>query len=711
MSENKTYKNLVNEAHSLVEQLRLEQSQRKNDSVDAAEVNSLRTELDQTRHALTKAQVSVQRYESQMSLFDKESRENASRVKQLELDLHTAQNRLSEANSTIARQKAEIAALEEELATKSETMRKFREDISASTSDISLFTRQMQELQDRLKRSEEEKEGLMREKEAIRKSLEKAESQIRVTNTISSPVRNSLDVLESKLLKELGQAHKRVTDLEKQTNLSQGEREQLLVQARKATQDLTIGIKSLQLLAGKIVEVAFPGKVLPDNVDGIVMAVEQVEALCRDVLVELEESRLNVRDLESQIARANENLTSAVKERDDLSSSLSAAEVQVQKLSLDLSAKTSELRQAAETTRSLQARIRDMSEQDVPKWQREAEKATERVRQLTQFVENYQSQLQATQVENEELAKKYAEVQQMAVRAQSELADVRESAHRAIKQRDECVERLAQQEAIAASATKRLEELQNRVGHSEKVKSAVEEQFNRELKALHAANGELKGQLSVAQAARSELTQRVDRLSQLLREAERSSEDLVERARTSESSLSALRREHEILLLEHKTLEGELADKQASLGRLESELARMRREDLVARRTTDGLEHLQAKVDSLTAMNSFLKDQTETRERTIRALEDRLRHQQEEMRHAREEVDAQARKLKKRELLISQALKRLESINHMRQVAAAGGVSAMTGVDLTASPFRDDHHPSLTPTRPTKRPTHSMDEF
>ena len=113
------------------------------------------------------------------------------------------------------------------------------------------------------------------------------------------------------------------------------------------------------------------------------------------------------------------------------------------------------------------------------------------------------------------------------------------------------------------------------------------------------------------------------------------------------------------------------------------------------RRTHDGLEHLQAKVESLSAMNSFLKDQTETRERTIRSLEDRLRHQQEEMRRAREEVDAQSKKLKKREILISQALKRLENINHMKQVQAV-----TAGLDLN-TPFRDDHHPLLS-TTPTK---------
>ena len=240
VTEIRTYKNLVNEAHGIVEQLRIEQSKKKQDSVGAVEISSLKAELDQSKNSLMKAQVSVQRYESQLNLFDKESRENAHKIRQLELDLQTANNRLNDANNQIARYKTEIISLEEELCTKGETLKKFKDDISASTSDISLFSRQMQELQDRLKRSEQEKEDLLMEKDRYRKGLEKAESHLRVNATISSPVRNSLDVLESKLLKELGNAHKRVNDLEKQTNLSQGEREQLISQARRTGQDLMV---------------------------------------------------------------------------------------------------------------------------------------------------------------------------------------------------------------------------------------------------------------------------------------------------------------------------------------------------------------------------------------------------------------------------------------------------------------------------------------
>lgn len=473
----------------------------------------------------------------------------------------------------------------------------------------------------------------------------------------------------------------------------------------------------MQLLAGKIVEVAFPNKVISsEGVETLEQAVEQVEVLCRDILIELEESRMTVRDLDTQILRSNENLNHISKERDELANSLSAVEVQLQKVQLDFNTKTSELRQVTEMNRNFQGRIREFTEGDAPKLQREAEKANERIRQLNHFVENYEATLKQTQLENEDLSKKYGEVQQVAVKGQAELSELREVVQRITRQRDDLIEKIERQDSAAQAIQKKLDDLQGRVGHSEKVKSVVEEQFNRELKAVHSANGELKGQLSVALAARNELSQRVDRLSQLLRESERGHDDFLEKGRSTENQLSTLRREHEILLLEHKNLENDLVEKQASFTRLEQEISKLRREDQMARRTNDGLEHLQAKVESLSAMNSFLKDQTETRERTIRSLEDRLRHQQEEMRHAREEVDGQTRKLKKRELLISQALKRLESINHMKGMQGHGiGLSSSAGNSTsnnnhtnnnTDSPFRDDHHPSLlTPTRPTKRPS------
>lgn len=471
---------------------------------------------------------------------------------------------------------------------------------------------------------------------------------------------------------------------------------------------LQIGIKSMQLLAGKIVEVAFPGRNVSNEVESLEQAVEQVEILCRDVLVELEESRLSVKDLDSQVWRINENLNESNRERDEISNSLSVSQVQIQKLTMELNGKSSELRAASETNRNLQNRLKEVSETEIPKWQREAERANEKVKQLGQFVENYEKNLKESQGENEEILRKYSEIQQVYNKLQGEFYEVKEHLQRALKQRDEIAEKLTAQELLTSSTQKRLEDLQNRVGHNEKVKSSIEEQFNKELVSLHNVNLELKGQLNVAINSRSDLNQRIDRLSQLLREAERGQDELIEKSRNAESQLSTLRREHEILVLEHKTLQSDLQDRQLTINKLEQEISRIRREDHLNRRNHDGLEHLQAKVESLSAMNSFLKDQTETREKTIRSLEDRLRHQQEEMRRSREEVENQSRKLKKREILIGQALKRLESINHMKQ--QQGGFEGFN-LASTNTPFRDDHHPLLsTPTKPpTKRS--NMDEY
>jgi chromosome segregation ATPase len=199
----------------------------------------MKNELEKAKSNFAKAQVSIQRYESQMSLFDRESRENAQKVKQLELDLVGCQKKLNEANNTISRHQQEILSLEDELNNKNETLKQFKADFEDSTSEMNFFTKQVQDLQEKLKRVEEERDLAVKEKENAKKGLEKVENQLRINQTLSSP-RNSLDILESKLLKELGHAHKRVTDLEKQTNLSHGERDQLINQARKTSQDLMV---------------------------------------------------------------------------------------------------------------------------------------------------------------------------------------------------------------------------------------------------------------------------------------------------------------------------------------------------------------------------------------------------------------------------------------------------------------------------------------
>lgn len=127
----------------------------------------------------------------------------------------------------------------------------------------------------------------------------------------------------------------------------------------------------------------------------------------------------------------------------------------------------------------------------------------------------------------------------------------------------------------------------------------------------------------------------------------------------------------------------------------------------------DGLEHLQSKVDSLVALNTFLKEQVEQKERMIRDLEDRLRRQADDMRGAQSEVEQQSRRLKKRELLISQALKKLETINSL-QLGISGAPELSTGVSTSLGAlanelngnsydYKINPHDVITPVRPSTK--------
>ena len=85
---------------------------------------------------------------------------------------------------------------------------------------------------------------------------------------------------------------------------------------------------------------------------------------------------------------------------------------------------------------------------------------------------------------------------------------------------------------------------------------------------------------------------------------------------------------------------------------------------------------MQAKIDQLNGLNQFLKEQADLKERQVKDLEERIRRQEDEVKRAFSEVDAKTAKLKKREALINQALKRLEAINYVK----SGSPSKPSGI-------------------------------
>ena len=98
--------------------------------------------------------------------------------------------------------------------------------------------------------------------------------------------------------------------------------------------------------------------------------------------------------------------------------------------------------------------MREISETEIPKWQGKR-KGPMNVKQLGHFVENYEATLKQSQYENEEVQRKYSEIQQTCVKAQAELVEVKEINSKLQSQRDELIERLAGQESATQAAQKR----------------------------------------------------------------------------------------------------------------------------------------------------------------------------------------------------------------------------------------------------------------
>jgi len=69
-------------------------------------------------------------------------------------------------------------------------------------------------------------------------------------------------------------------------------------------------------------------------------------------------------------------------------------------------------------------------------------------------------------------------------------------------------------------------------------------------------------------------------------------------------------------------------------------------------------------------LNSFLREQVDRKEQSVRESEEKLRRQDEAIRKAYHDLEHQHQKIKKRETIISRALKRLEKINNLKGLSS-----------------------------------------
>lgn len=174
------------------------------------------------------------------------------KTKQLEIDLGSANKKLSEAQQQITDQQGEISALEEDLNRKSNIIHQFKMDSSVNAQNFELATRKIEELNRIIETIKEERDTLARESATVKKERSVFDSGQKGSNrfTPGSP-RSSIDIVESRMIKELGQTSRRFHDMEKVSESTVTERNQLINQNQQLTDQLARGINIIAQIIDK----------------------------------------------------------------------------------------------------------------------------------------------------------------------------------------------------------------------------------------------------------------------------------------------------------------------------------------------------------------------------------------------------------------------------------------------------------------------------
>jgi len=703
LAEIKSHQEIIGEAQTAIEQYRAQMASRPGAE---AETQRLRQELDLTTQQLARVQQLCQKYEGQLALFDKESRETVQRLKAGEAESSAIQKRLLDAQHTIERLEEEQRALEEELQAKNTLMHQFKLDSQSMSQEMELITRQMAELQDALRACQTERDNLARERDAIKRST--LQEVARQTGIGGSPARSSLDLLESKLMRELGQATKRLHELEKQTETSQGEKQHLQGQSQSLAASLEQATHAIRHLGAKLSPIATietgPALSFPE-------VFSQVERATDSLIRECVEQRQNKAVLSETLSKQEQMSSQLQADRQRLEMELMRTENRLNELQSHVASREEELKRSVAAAEEWQRKASSAYDAELPRLHEELLQARNQMGSLQSEMEAARYELSRVQQAAGEFKSKWEEAQSIAIQASSESSDRLAHIAQLQQSRADLAKRLAASEELTQSLTRKVDELRGQLEHADKVKAAVEEGFNRQLKQMHAQNSELKLTLASQSSGSSDANARLERLNAAMDSLRLEKDSLFNKLQSKEHSIGSLQQELDTLRLDRKRTETDLALREEQLRKAEMELARLRKDDHQARKNQDGLGHMQAKIESLTALNTYLREQAEQKDRQVRDLEERMRRQAEEMRGTLGEVEEKTRKLKKREQLISQALKRLESINALTSAdpsASHGNYGQTNSYGLTSSLGYNAHTTApveeLTPIRPTKLP-------
>lgn len=590
----------------------------------------------------------------------------------MEADLTLTSKKLADSQKISEEQRGEIADLTEELQAKNVFVQQVKEESHSLHSEVEMLTRKNQELEGRVRIVENERDSIKADLDPARRKL------FENVHPPGSP-RSSMDLVESKLLRQVGDATKRMEILQKSNALSQNEREQLSEQSRRLLGEIGASLRGMAAIFERInVVTGLRGNFTTDTT--LDRAVEELGKLCEAVLGEYDDNRRQKDGLALDLRQAHEDLALARHQAEKSREQTRHAQEQLGTFEREYDAIRGQYQKSQNDLVRMEQQLKTTSELELPKYREQCVTLQNAVKTLeTELASRDRRQAELRQ-DAEALRRRCAELEGEASRVSADSALRMEEVQQMRAQRKELLQKLAHSEELSAQASGRLDDVQQQLAHAERLKSALEENFNKELRALHNSNAELKGQLAAVASGKTNNDQRLERAQQSLRMVEQNNEELLTKLKAKDASYSALLREHEVLSVERQTIARELADVQDSLRQSEVEITRLKRMEHNSRRGTEGLEHLQAKVDSTSSLNALLKEQVDAKERLLRDAEDKLRRQDDAIRKAYADCEHQHAKIKKREAVIARVLKRLENINAVAGLSLDDDEAEISGV-------------------------------
>lgn len=367
MSEVRQYRDLLEAARMEIEEAN--QRSRRNSSIsDANEANRIAKDLEAANLQIAKLHSIIKKLESQIKVYEDESRDSIQKMRQLELDANLAQRRTAEARNSVEVMQGEITYLEEQLRAKDDTISKFRQEVYGNVSEFNQAARQVSELQAALKKLEMEKEELIRERETLKRSQELSLSKaVPMTpgNVQESP-RSSLDGFESLIYRKVGETVKYMQDLEKKTNLTKSEKENLQAFVQQLSNAVNAGIASAYDLSKNILEAISVKKMLKNDIQSLPEAMKQLEDVCSIAVQQNQEFKEQNNSLEILLQNTSETLEKVEAEKIRLLNKLHQSEETVKGIQSNSEEKERELNVLREECKWMKEKIRRANEEEIP---------------------------------------------------------------------------------------------------------------------------------------------------------------------------------------------------------------------------------------------------------------------------------------------------------------------------------------------------------